>query len=129
MKKNIFIILPFKENLDPKKSGAVSIYIKDSLKFSKYRKNIQLISSNNFSNSNFFRNKNYIIQFCKKYKHQNISILEIHNRPEYVKVLKRYFPYSKIILTFHNDPLNLRGSRSEERRVGKECRSRWSPYH
>ena len=26
--------------------------------------------------------------------------------------------------------LNLRGfSRSEERRVGKECRSRWSPYH
>ena len=23
----------------------------------------------------------------------------------------------------------LRTSRSEERRVGKECRSRWSPYH
>ena len=22
-----------------------------------------------------------------------------------------------------------RGFRSEERRVGKECRSRWSPYH
>ncbi len=21
------------------------------------------------------------------------------------------------------------GERSEERRVGKECRSRWSPYH
>ena len=23
----------------------------------------------------------------------------------------------------------IRRSRSEERRVGKECRSRWSPYH
>ena len=23
----------------------------------------------------------------------------------------------------------LRDDRSEERRVGKECRSRWSPYH
>ena len=23
----------------------------------------------------------------------------------------------------------LGGNRSEERRVGKECRSRWSPYH
>src|SRR5256884_2128228 len=23
----------------------------------------------------------------------------------------------------------LEGARSEERRVGKECRSRWSPYH
>src|SRR5574341_1176226 len=26
-------------------------------------------------------------------------------------------------------PLNERYTRSEERRVGKECRSRWSPYH
>ena len=24
---------------------------------------------------------------------------------------------------------NILDSRSEERRVGKECRSRWSPYH
>src|SRR5688572_32143331 len=29
------------------------------------------------------------------------------------------------LLTFSNTS----GSRSEERRVGKECRSRWSPYH
>src|ERR1017187_9616793 len=26
-------------------------------------------------------------------------------------------------------PSGVRGIRSEERRVGKECRSRWSPYH
>src|SRR3712207_9221429 len=26
-------------------------------------------------------------------------------------------------------PPSSRGFRSEERRVGKECRSRWSPYH
>ena len=26
-------------------------------------------------------------------------------------------------------PFNLGIGRSEERRVGKECRSRWSPYH
>src|SRR5438876_6080495 len=26
-------------------------------------------------------------------------------------------------------PERLAGARSEERRVGKECRSRWSPYH
>ena len=25
--------------------------------------------------------------------------------------------------------LNASRKRSEERRVGKECRSRWSPYH
>ena len=27
------------------------------------------------------------------------------------------------------DPLDAAAVRSEERRVGKECRSRWSPYH
>ena len=26
-------------------------------------------------------------------------------------------------------PYLIMGHRSEERRVGKECRSRWSPYH
>ena len=30
----------------------------------------------------------------------------------------------------HRDPSAVdRHRRSEERRVGKECRSRWSPYH
>src|ERR1041385_9389381 len=32
-----------------------------------------------------------------------------------------------IILGFHVRPDS--NARSEERRVGKECRSRWSPYH
>src|ERR1043166_2801868 len=29
----------------------------------------------------------------------------------------------------HNHPSGEPAPRSEERRVGKECRSRWSPYH
>src|SRR3712207_29462 len=36
------------------------------------------------------------------------------------------------LAAFHHDPALLdpiRAVRSEERRVGKECRSRWSPYH
>ena len=28
-----------------------------------------------------------------------------------------------------DSPFGPRRGRSEERRVGKECRSRWSPYH
>ena len=31
--------------------------------------------------------------------------------------------------TLLNGQINRDNSRSEERRVGKECRSRWSPYH
>ena len=33
------------------------------------------------------------------------------------------FPPGKVLLD------STSGNRSEERRVGKECRSRWSPYH
>src|SRR3712207_9264004 len=32
-------------------------------------------------------------------------------------------------LVFDGASFVLNGDRSEERRVGKECRSRWSPYH
>ena len=33
------------------------------------------------------------------------------------------------ILTEKVKEINSKIDRSEERRVGKECRSRWSPYH
>ena len=36
-KKNIFIILPFKESLNPKIAGAVSIYVRDALSYSSYK--------------------------------------------------------------------------------------------
>ncbi len=35
--------------------------------------------------------------------------------------------YDKFIRT--TDDYHMAAVRSEERRVGKECRSRWSPYH
>ena len=38
----------------------------------------------------------------------------------------------RVVAVVADDPLTLRtkgDNRSEERRVGKECRSRWSPYH
>ena len=34
-----------------------------------------------------------------------------------------------LIQATEKNQLPKRGQRSEERRVGKECRSRWSPYH
>ena len=41
----------------------------------------------------------------------------------YVKYKKRKVPYIIVFTLFFTY------MRSEERRVGKECRSRWSPYH
>ena len=48
------------------------------------------------------------------------------NRIEYKQELTD--DLEKEAVAFLNYPEG-RGPRSEERRVGKECRSRWSPYH
>ena len=38
--------------------------------------------------------------------------------------------YMTLVSTFFSYVFGMMmGTRSEERRVGKECRSRWSPYH
>ena len=57
---------------------------------------------------------------------------QVKNRIETVDELKKY-----IKLTAEEEEgireslktLRMAITRSEERRVGKECRSRWSPYH
>ena len=40
---------------------------------------------------------------------------------------KKIYLVQRAEMRFHRELL--KGVRSEERRVGKECRSRWSPYH
>src|SRR3712207_9144528 len=47
------------------------------------------------------------------------------------KILQKMLIFSKIIRIIRYGEYRklLWTSRSEERRVGKECRSRWSPYH
>ena len=43
----------------------------------------------------------------------------------YQEEIKEMINKSLFLRGFYNNLVN----RSEERRVGKECRSRWSPYH
>ena len=133
MTKDVFIILPFKESLDPNLAGAVSLYVKDTTKYSKFKKRIEIISSDNFiGKTKFFRNKNYIINFLKNFKNKKIKLIEIHNRPEYIKYIKNYFPNVRINIIFHNDPLSIRGSinKKEREQILKDCSkvifiSRW----
>ena len=47
-----------------------------------------------------------------------------------IMVFSRYMSRSGIAGSYGNSIFSFfKGPRSEERRVGKECRSRWSPYH
>ena len=116
MSKKIFTILPFKESLKKNLAGAVSIFVQDTTYISKFKKYIKIISSDKLDKKKLFRNKNYILDFCKKNHKKKIDIFEIHNRPEYLLYVKQFFPYSKINLFFHNDPLTLRGSETVKER-------------
>ena len=65
------------------------------------------------------------------------SILRIFDNPEFGKVRavsvngNPWFVGKDIaeILKYQRTADAISSHRSEERRVGKECRSRWAPYH
>ncbi len=126
---NISILLPYKENYSQSNAGAVSIFVNDTTKISKFRKNINVYGSteskkvlNNYKNINFKKNffqsssEEYLKSYLKNTKNSKIDLIEIHNRPHYVNFLKDKINY-KIFLYFHNDPLKMNGSRSVDERV------------
>ena len=137
MIKDIAILLPYKETYTKNSAGAASIWIKDYMNKSSLSKN-SLIYGNidksekpltsNFKNislndSFFSKTKSYMNFFYNDYKKFNFKIIEIHNRPEYIGYIKKYFPNTKIKIIFHNDPLSLRGSTSlsERENIINDC--------
>jgi len=126
----ISVLLPYKENFSSVNAGAVSLFVKDTIQNSKFSKS-SFIFGNMNNQKPFLKNyinielnrsliksnsKNYIINFLKKEKKINSDIIEIHNRPNYIKFLNN-LQNKKIILYFHNDPLSMNGSKSEADRL------------
>ncbi len=126
----ISILLPYKENFSPDYPGAVSINIKDTTECSKYRNKISIYGSTKFKRKllncyvnlpftrEIFRSssKIYVENFLKEENKNNSKIIEIHNRPSYVNII---YPQTKakIVLYFHNDPLEMNGSKSVSDRM------------
>jgi len=79
--------------------------------------------------NNFFGVKTTKIPFVSKNVHLakrmcneinrlkiNCPLIEIHNRPYLLKTIRKRIKNAKIILFFHNDPLEMRGSKSIKER-------------
>jgi len=126
----ISILLPYKENFSESYAGAVSIFINDTHKISKFKKNI-IIYGNTQNKTRFSKNyinleynksfiksssKSYILEFLKKEKEIKSDIIELHNRPSYLKYLVE-LKYPKKVLYFHNDPLEMNGSKKIKDRI------------
>src|SRR2546421_6810017 len=64
-------------------------------------------------------------------KDESHLFFQVKHRLLISRILTGQFPNYEAVLPRDNNKHVVieRGERSEERRVGKECRSRWSPYH
>ena len=126
---NIAILLPYKENFTKKSAGAVSIFVNETIKLSKYKKNIKVYGyTSSRDRLNYYKNIHikkrflystsfqYLNKFLDETKNIKIDILEIHNRPNYVNFLDKNY-YSIKILYFHNDPQKMLGSRTVNERI------------
>ena len=125
----ISVLLPYKENFSDKYAGAVSLFVKDTIKNSKYFKSTYIFGYTtykkpflkNYININLKKiflqsaSKLYVNKFLNEEKKINSRIIEIHNRPNYIKYLGNLD--KKIILYFHNDPLSMTGSISKKDRL------------
>jgi len=127
----ISILLPLKENFSPKYPGAVSLFVNDTLKISKYKKKTIVYGSTNYKDKfklkyqninikkSIFKsqNRSYAGEFAKLEKKRKSDIIEIHNRPIYLNYLLKSLEKRNYILYFHNDPLSMNGSRTLSERI------------
>ena len=59
---------------------------------------------------------------------KSLAFLDTYNEKS-EREIKEILPFTIATKRIKYLGINLPKERSEERRVGKECRSRWSPYH
>ena len=125
----ISILLPYKENFTPNYAGAVSLFLKDTIKLSKYKRNIQVYGNTsfkkkllpNYTNLNFSKiffkssSKAYVKKFIDIEKIKKSSLIEIHNRPDYINSI--YEINKNIVLYFHNNPLEMKSSKTVMERI------------
>ena len=126
----ISILLPYKENFSPTYPGAVSLFINETTQISKYKKNIKVYGSTEYKNKfkpNYVnidlskrgigsQTREYIKKFIIFEKKNPSDLIEIHNRPNYLKYLDEKLNVRNFILFFHNDPLSMDGSKTTEER-------------
>jgi len=129
----IFILLPHKEKFSKTNSGSASIWVKDFFKPSVFKSKISVYGSNVIKKNAFIKSiynnidiKNakyqsktnqYLKIFKKDIFKCTPSIIEIHNRPNYVINIYGDFKKISYILIIHNDPLHLKGSVTIAERV------------
>ena len=133
----ISILLPYKENFSPEYPGAVSLFVYETTKISKFKKDITVFGNTEYKinfdlkynnielKKNLFssQTKNYVKRFIQLEKVNDSTIIEVHNRPSYIHILSKEIKKKILTLYFHNDPLSMDGSQTiaERKKLLKIC--------
>ena len=134
---NISILLPYKENFSPDYPGAVSLFVYETSRISKFKKNITVFGNTEFKkifNLKYInislkkelfysQTKNYVNKFIELEKKNNSAIIEVHNRPSYIHIINEKVKNKILTLYFHNDPLSMEGSKTinQRKQLLKTC--------
>ena len=127
----ISILLPYKENYSPSYAGAVSLFINETIKYSKFKKNTTVFGYTEYkdkfkgkyvnieTSKKYFSslNKEFVKNFIKLEQKKKSNLIEVHNRPIYLNYLTKKLSDRNFILYFHNDPLSMNGSKSINDRI------------
>ena len=62
------------------------------------------------------QSKIYVTEFIKTQQRNNIGLIEVHNRPVYIDLIREKLK-QKLVLYFHNDPLSMAGSKTVSERL------------
>ena len=68
-------------------------------------------------NTKIYSNLSYIKKISKEILTRKITLVEIHNRPEYAHYLIKNYPKLKVNLIFHNDPNTIRLSKKNDHKI------------
>ena len=130
--KSINIILPYKESYSSINAGAVSILVSQLSRLSRFKNKIKVFGSlpikkpitNNYRQTFvhkpffYFSRTNYYLRLLNgKIKNNKNEFIEIHNRPQAAKFFIKKKPLCIKVLFFHNNPTELRGSKSKKDRI------------
>ena len=126
----ISILLPYKEDFSSEYAGAVSLFVNHTNKSGLYSKTTKIFGNTKYKKtlSSQYTNidlkkkilqsssKLYVKEFIKLQKKINSDLIEVHNRPNYIKQIRDETD-NKLILYFHNDPIQMNGSKTIKDRI------------
>lgn len=126
---DIAVVLPPSEHFSPVNAGAISLCVRDFAAHSRFGDRITVCGvqvARPFDDVAFTgikprgligsRRRRYLGGLRAALADKTPRLIEIHNRPEFVARIARWFPRARLALHLHNDPQSMRAARSPRER-------------